>query len=174
MRGLTAAFAMLGMASSAMAAPPPVVVAAGPPPCITRAQVSDITLFAVPVILDALAAKCRPSLPPTAYLLTAGHALSERLAASSAQHWEGAMSFVKSFGDQKPPVDLSADTARGMIRDVLVGQAMKTTTPSQCVKINEAAELLAPLPPENMGRLFAVLMELADESKKMGGLTICR
>ena len=89
MRGIIASLALGGIATGAAAAPPP------PPTCISRAQVVDVTLFALPPILDALAARCRPSLPASAYLLNGGHALSERLAGESAAHWTGATAVIE-------------------------------------------------------------------------------
>jgi hypothetical protein len=167
MKRFIAALAIAGTSAGA-AVPPP------PPPCLTRAQVSDVTLFALPSILDAVAAKCRPSLPATAYLLNGGHALSERLAASSAQHWQGAVGALQSFGgDKKIPEGISADTARALIRDVLTSEMLKATKPADCAKINEAAELLAPLPPENLGRLIGVVLSLAADGKKGSPPPIC-
>jgi hypothetical protein len=167
MKGMIAALALVGVSTSAAAVPPP------PPACLTRAQVSDVTLFALPVILDALAAKCRPSLPANAYLLNGGHALSERIALNSAQHWQGAMAAMKTFGDKKMPEGISADTARSLVRDVMTSEMLKTTTPAQCVKINEAAELLAPLPPENIARLMSLGLEIAGDGRKGGPPPIC-
>jgi len=105
MRGLIAGLALL----SAQAAQ-----AAEPPKCLTRAQVNDATLFLLPSVLDALAARCRPSLPANAYLLNGAQGLSKRLAATGGDHWQGAMSIVSQFaGDKKLPTGaLSPDTAR--------------------------------------------------------------
>jgi hypothetical protein len=166
----TIAFALALAGAPAQAAP--VATAAPPPPCITRAQVSDVTLFALPGILDAAAAKCRGSLPASAYLLNGGQALSRRLAAGAAAHWAGAVAVLRNFGDKKMPEGLSEDTARGLIRDVLAGEILKKTTPADCARINEAAELLAPLPPENLGRLAALFLSLASDAKK-GSPTLC-
>jgi hypothetical protein len=165
----TAALAIAGLASGAAAAPPP----AAPPPCLTPAQVSDVVLFALPSALDALAAKCRPSLPANAYLLNGGHALSERLGAESQRHWQGAMAAMKSFGDKKMPEGISADTARSLVRDVMTAELLKKVTPADCGRINEGAELLAPLPPENIGRLVALALDTMADGKK-GSPRICR
>lgn len=166
MKRIIAALAMAGLGTSAGAVPPP-------PACLTRAQVSDVTLFALPSVLDALAAKCRPSLAANAYLLNGGHALSERLSASSAQHWQGALSAMQVFGDKKMPDGISADTARALVRDMMTSEMLKKVSPADCAKINEAAELLAPLPPENLGRLVAVFLSLAADGKKGGPPPLC-
>jgi len=171
MKGIIAALAMAGLATGAVAAPP--APPAPPPPCLTPAQVSDMVLFALPSVLDAVAVKCRPSLAANAYLLNGGHALSERLGADSARHWQGAMSALKTFGDKKMPEGISADTARSLIRDVMASEMLKKVTPADCGRINEGAELLAPLPPENLGRLFAIALDAMADGKK-GSPRICR
>jgi hypothetical protein len=164
MRGIIAALALVGTSSAA---------AAAPPACLTRAQVTDVTLFALPSVLDAVAVKCRPSLPGNAYLLNGGHALSERLAASSAQHWQGAVTVLQSFGDKKIPTGIGPDTARALVRDIMASEMLKKTTPADCARINEGAELLAPLPPENIGRLMALLLAVAGDGKKGGPPPLC-
>jgi hypothetical protein len=169
MKGIIAAFAIAGLATDAAAAPLP----APPPPCVTPAQVTDVVLFALPSVLDAAAAKCRPSLAANAYLLNGGHALSERLAVDAPRHWQGAMNAMKSFGDKKMPEGISADTARSLVRDVMTAELMKKITPADCVRIDEAAALLAPLPPENLGRLVALALDAMGEGKK-GSPRICR
>jgi len=168
MKRIIAALAMAGFATGALAAPPP-----PPQPCLTPAQVSDVVLFVLPSALDAVAAKCRASLPANAYLLTGGHALSERLSAESGRHWEGAVAALKSFGDKKMPEGISADTARALVRDVMAAELLKKVTTADCGRIDQGAELLAPLPPENLGRLIALVLEAAGDGKK-GSPRICR
>lgn len=129
-----------------------------PPPCLTRAEVTDLTLFLLPALLDGVAEQCRPSLAAGAYLLTGGRSLSQRLTADMS-HGPGALAAVRKIGgaDKLPP-SLSADTLRGLARDMLGKEMLKGVKPAQCGAINEAAELLAPLPPENLGRLIAVAL----------------
>jgi hypothetical protein len=167
MKSVIAALAIAGLANGAAAAPPPAA------PCLTPAQVSDVVLFALPSALDAVAAKCRPSLPANASLLNGGQALSERLAAESQRHWQGAVTALKSFGDKKMPEGISADTARSLVRDVMTAEMLKKVTPADCGRINEGAELLAPLPPENLGRLVALVLDAMADGKK-GSPRICR
>jgi len=171
MKLIVAALAIASLANGAAAATP--LAAPAPAPCLTPAQVSDVVLFALPSALDAVAAKCRPSLPANAYLLNGGHALSERLAAESQRHWQGAMMAMKSLGDKKMPEGISADTARSLVRDVMTAELLKKVSPADCGRINEGAELLAPLPPENLGRLFALALDAMADGKK-GSPRICR
>jgi hypothetical protein len=164
MRHIGSMVAALAMAVAASAA------AAAPPACVTRAQINDFTLFALPGVIDAVADKCRAARPANAYLLNGGRDLSRRLAEGSGARWQGALAVFRTFGDRKMPEGLSAETMRGVIRDVMAAEALKKVTPFECAKANEAAELLAPLPPENLGRLMALIFELAGQEK---GLKVC-
>jgi hypothetical protein len=146
--------------------------AATPPACVTREQVSDATLFILPTLLDAVADKCRASLPPRAYLLNGGRALSRKLAATSDQHWAGAKAAVDAFGGGALPDGLSADTMRGVLRDMVTAKALAKLTPADCARIDDAAEALSPLPPQNIGRLTALLIQLGAGDKGKG-LKIC-
>jgi hypothetical protein len=161
--GILGALALLGADASATAA-------TTPPPCVTREQVSDFTLFALPAVIDAVADKCRASLRADAYLLNGGHDLSRRLGEASGARWQGALAVFRSLGGKKMPEGLSAETVRGLIRDMMATEALKKVTPAQCAKVNEGAELLAPLPPDNLGRLMALMFELVGEEK---GFKVC-
>lgn len=162
MKGLIAGLALLSTQAAQ---------AAEPPKCLTRAQVNDATLFLLPSVLDALAARCRPSLPANAYLLNGGQALSRRLAAAGGDHWQGAMSIVSQFaGDKKLPTGaLSPDTARALIRDVLANEALKTLKAADCAHISEGLEILAPLPPEGYGRIVALFLEIGGDAERAKG-----
>jgi hypothetical protein len=162
MKTFLAMLALVG--AQAAAAPPP------PPACVTRAQLSDLTLFALPSVLDAAVAKCRASLRPDAYLLNGGRELSRRLAVDSQSHWEGAQAAMRQMGSRDMPEGIGADTMRGLVRDVLAAEFLKKLTPADCGRVNDVAELIAPLPPRNLGQLTALLIELGGAKK---GLRVC-
>ena len=164
MRAIIAGLALLA-AQGAEAAQPP-----QPAKCISRAQINDATLFLLPSALDALAVKCRATLPANAYLFTGGQALSKRLAAAGGDHWQGAMSIVTQLaGDKKLPTGLSPDTARALIRDVLTNEVLNKLKATDCGRINEGLDILAPLPPENIGRMIALAIDIGGESDRAKG-----
>jgi hypothetical protein len=161
MRGIIAGLALLGAQAGQ---------AAEPPRCLTRAQINDATLFVLPSVLDALATKCRAALPANAYLLNGGQALSRRLTATSGDHWQGAVSIVARLARKKQfPTDISPDTARALIRDALTNEALNKLKAADCGRINEALDILAPLPPENIGRIVALFIDIGGESDRAKG-----
>jgi hypothetical protein len=144
-------------AAVALAAAPAQAAGQG---CLTQAQVEDMTLFFMPSLLDALAAKCGPSLPASAYILNGGKTLSQRLLTETAPRWAGASSALRTMAGQDVPAGLSQETARGLIRDMATGELLAKLKPDECARLDEALNLLSPLPPENLAGLIYMLMEV--------------
>jgi hypothetical protein len=161
------------LAAALLAAPPtPAPRPAPPPPCFTRAEVTDLTLFLLPALLNGAAEQCRPSLPAGAYLLNGGRALSQRLMADTS-HGPGAVSAIRKIAGDSIPAALTPETLRGLAVDMLGKQLLASVKPADCGALNEAAELLAPLPPENIGGLIAVGIAFgASKASKSGALKV--
>lgn len=147
--------------------------AAAPPPCITYAEFNDMSRFMLPAVIEGAAAKCQASLPADAYLPNAGRALAARLSAASDVHKAGAIAAFARIGGGRMPEGLSLDTMAGLMRDMAKSELFKKVTAEDCVKINEAAELLAPLPPENIGGLLRLLVELGGKKGKAPPFRFC-
>ena len=142
-------------------------------PCVTRAQLEAMALFALPPMLEAMAAKCGPHLPAQAYLLNGGRTLSQSLAGESAAAWPEASLALRAMSDDMP-TGLSAETMRGMVRDMATSEIK--LKPDECVRINHLGELLAPLPPRNLAGVVAMLAEVGmegDKKKKKPRPAVC-
>jgi hypothetical protein len=148
-------------------------------PCLTEAQVEDLTLFALPPLLEAMATRCGPSLPADAYLLNGGKTLSQQLAGQSAARWPGARSALSVIAEDKFPPELSAETARSLVRDLASSQMLGKVKPEECARINRVADLLSPLPPANLAGLVATFADMVgkdatkDGKKTKSGPAIC-
>lgn len=139
-----------------------------PRPCVTQAQIENLTLFALPPLLEALATKCAPSLPADAYLLNGGRALSRDLEAGSDGRWAQASSAMTVVAGDKMPAGLSGRTARSMIQDVAVAELFAKIKPEECVQVDRVANLLSPLPPANLAGLVAAAAEMGLKGDKKG------
>ncbi|MEA3033167.1 MAG: hypothetical protein QOH86_1183, partial [Sphingomonadales bacterium] len=92
------AFALAALlAAPATTAPPP------PKPCVSKAQVRDMVMVLSPYVVDAVAKRCGPALPATAFVNAGAPALSARLKAESAGHEASAVAAVKVFAGDKVP-----------------------------------------------------------------------
>jgi hypothetical protein len=130
------------------------------PPCITPAEITDALLFILPALIDGTAEKCRAALPAEAYLFVGARSLGERLKAESKVHYAGAVSAFEKMAKEKLPRGLSEATVSGLIAEGMRGELLADMKSSQCADINQTAELLAPLPPENLGGLATLLIRL--------------
>jgi hypothetical protein len=146
----------------------PTTQVAPPPLCLDRTDVNEITYFLLPIGLDGLADKCRAALPANAFLLNGGHALSARLAAEGGTHSRGAMAALAKLSGDKMPASISQATITQLFREMMRGEFIDKLKPADCADINEAAELLAPLPPENIGGLVRLLIRFAGSDRQTG------
>jgi hypothetical protein len=139
-----------------------------PRPCVTQAQIENLTLFALPPLLDALATKCGPSLPSGAYLLNGGRVLARDLEAGSDGRWAEASSAMAVVGGDKMPKGLSGRTARSMLHDVAVAELFAKIKPEECAQFDRIAGLLSPLPPANLAGLVAAAAAMGMKGDKKG------
>ena len=137
-----------------------------PPPCLTQAQIEDLALFALPPLLEAAATKCAPLLPADAYLPNGGRERARTIAAGSAERWTRAGAALAVVAKDKFPTGLSDSTARGLVHDMALNEFLKTITKEQCGRIDRAADLLSPLPPENLAGLAFMAAEMASGDGK--------
>jgi hypothetical protein len=145
----------------------------GPHPCLTEAQVQDLTLFALPPLLDAMATKCGPFLPANGYLLNGGRALSKQVAAESAGRWAATSTALSTIAEDKFPKELSETTARGLVHDLAASKMLGKAGPDECARINRLGELLSPLPPRNLAGIFVSVAELVKDDKGKSPALIC-
>jgi len=149
-----------------------VVTVSAPPnterTCLTQAQVEDLTMFALPPLLEAMASRCGPSLPADAYLLNGGRTLSRQLGAEGSSHWKGASSALSTFVGEKIPAGLTEETTRAFILDLASTELLGKVKPEDCVRINRLADLLSPLPPRNMAGILVTFAEMAGKDKSNG------
>jgi hypothetical protein len=138
----------------------------GDHPCLTEAQVEDLTLFALPPLLEGMATRCGPSLPADAYLLNGGRTLAGQLGPESASRWPGASLALAAIAEDKFPTGLSEQTARGLVRDLAASEMLGKLKPGECERINRLAELLSPLPPRNLAGIFVTVAEMVGKGDK--------
>jgi hypothetical protein len=142
-------------------------------PCLTKDEFNDMSLFMLPAVLEGAASKCQAFLPNDSYLLNDGKARAEQLASAGETHKKGAIAAFAKMGGGKLPEGLSVDTLAGFVRDMAKADLFKKFTGADCAKVNEAAELLAPLPPENLSGLVRLLIEFGDKGDKAPPFRFC-
>lgn len=142
-------------------------------PCLTRDEFNDMSLFMLPAVLDGAASKCQAFLPADAYLLNDGKARARQLASSGDDRKGRAIAAFAKIGGEKLPEGLSVDTLAGLVQDMAKADLFKRLTGPDCTKVNEVAELLAPLPSENLAGLIRLLIEFGGKGDKTPPFRFC-
>jgi hypothetical protein len=165
MKLITAAALLL--ASQQAAAAPPTRA-----PCVTRAEIADMAVYFLPLVLDIVTVTCRPALPANAFLLNEGAALTERLSAGREGRWPGAReAFVKIIGGM--PKGVTAETIRQVVDDMFREKLPAEIKTADCGTVDDLTRLLSPLPADNLGELSGLLVALSTKDKKGKGPPVC-
>lgn len=135
--------------------------------CMSRPQLEALITYALPSIIDQLARSCAPSLKPDAYLRMSSGELSARYRTDSEQYWPTARGAVNALTGQDVSV-LGEDTEKAMVTSMVGVGIASAVKPTDCGAVNEAIELLSPLPARNLGRLTAMLAIIGSKDGKPG------
>ena len=169
------AFTALGLSQGALAQrePPP------PAPCIDQADVSSAAVYALPDLLETFRTRCATELRADGFMAREGSALISKYQGQQEQSWPGARRFfaafagnpsgskgdasLAQFGDMVD--DMPDELLRPAISFVIKEQLGPEIKLKDCRKIERGLELFSPLPPENMGGVVALIVDLADPGK---------
>lgn len=132
-------------------------------PCVTRDQIASLGLYVLPAALPVVVERCRSALPADAWLTVEGTAYAERLASGREAHWPGARTAFEKLSGERAPEGVSDTSLRSLVDDAVRAKLPSTIKERHCPQIDEAARLLAALPPENLAGIAAMLMELGTE-----------
>ena len=160
----------------------PGVANAAQPACLTKAEFSSLSAYALPSVISGTSKRCTQTLPASAYLPSSGQALVARYAARKSDSWPQAKTAFFKFGRSRgdKTVDMMAkmpdDSLREVVDVTIEGLVSQEIPLERCGTIDDAVRLLSPLPPENMAGLIGLIVSLAakDTDEKPGKLSICR
>jgi hypothetical protein len=161
------AFALAALIAAPATLPPP------PKPCVSKTQVRDMVVVLSPYVVDAVAKKCGPALPATAFLNAGASALSARLKAEGAGREASAMAALQVFAGDKMPA-VQDQTALMTVMGQMMGTMATAKLPAdKCAGISEILQSISPLPAENVGQLFATVAQMAGIGKDGKSPGIC-
>ncbi|HSJ78876.1 MAG TPA: hypothetical protein VK913_09110 [Erythrobacter sp.] len=143
--------------------------------CVAAADLGDAVVYAMPIAFDAARTACANRLTNNGFMATGGEDFIATFRGGQDKAWPGAFRLLKTFmADDANAVgganaDMGAmltalpeDALRPFV-DGLVGQMIAGEIKGEsCSKIERGLALIAPLPPENVGGLFAFIAEIAD------------
>jgi hypothetical protein len=161
------ALALAALLTAPATSPPP------PKACVSKAQVRDMVMVLSPYVVDAVAKKCGPALPATAFLNAGAPALSARLKAAGAGREASAMAALQVFAGDKVPA-VQDQSALMTVMGQMMGTLATAKLPAdKCAGISEILQSISPLPAENVGQLLATVAQMAGVGKDGKSPEIC-
>jgi hypothetical protein len=139
--------------------------------CLTRAELGATVAYALPTAIEATARMCRPVLARDGYLASAGADLAARYRAGQATAWPVARSAViklQGGGLGKMAALLSDSTLQDLAAAAIAQFVAQTVHPGDCAEMEQALQLMAPLPPENTTGLIALAVQRSERSREGG------
>lgn len=160
----------------------PIAAQAAEPPCVTSAEFTALSSYALPSIITGTTERCAATLPADAWLRRNGAQLAARYGAAKPAAWPVAKAaFFKISGDSanadtaKLLRSLPDSTLQTMLDAVISGMVGQNVPADRCGVIDRLVQLLAPLPPENTAELIAMAAGLGAKSgrAKVGSFRLC-
>lgn len=163
---LSAALAFTALASAQ--------AAAAQQACVESADVADAVTYAMPALYDAMKTPCSTQFAASDFMTNEADAFIGQFTSLQDASWPGTLRLLKVFmaadaaekGNADDPMmaalaQMPPEALRPLV-DVFVGQMIndelaKMIKPDTCSDIAQAMELMAPLPPENIGGLAGFL-----------------
>lgn len=167
--------------AAALLAVLPTIVQAAEPVCLTPAEFTALSTYALPSVIRGTADRCAPVLPAGAFLRSDGEKLAARYAARRDSAWPGAKQAFLKVGMAKSPEaaqifgKMSDDTLKPMVDELVVGVISQQLPEDRCKPVDRALRLLSPLPAENTAELIGVIAGLGARSGKarIGQFALC-
>lgn len=167
--------------AAALASTAPGIAAAAEPPCLTPAEFTSLSNYALPSLIDGTTQRCSPVLPADAFLRRKGADLTTRYASLKSSAWPGAKAaFLKvgatGNGDTANLIRGLPDSSLQPMADAFIAGMVSQRLPTErCATVDRLIGLLSPLPPENTAELIALAVGLGARSgrAKFGSLSIC-
>ena len=135
--------------------------------CLAPDDVTDAGIYAIPVVADGFRDSCTPHLAADGFFATQGEDFVAPYSAMQSEHWPGTLrvflALAASDGtDERADAlgELPADALRPLVDAFLAQKIGEEIKPKDCSKIERAMELLAPLPPENLGGLLTFILDV--------------
>ena len=148
--------------------------------CISRDQAAALVTFALPVLVERVANRCRASLPPSAYLTANAGALADRYrpdaAAALPQARRAIGDIFTQFLGQPMPADMNPDMLRMLAEPALGELLAKRIGTEDCATVDAAVASAASLSGRDLGRLAAIAATVADRKGEgiAGVLAVCK
>lgn len=148
--------------------------------CVPQEEAAALVTFALPTMVEQLAKRCGPELPPQAYLPRYAHDLADRYRPDAAAAWPIARRAIgdlfQRFLGQPMPSDMNSDMVRVLTEPALAGLLASRIKTSDCAIADRAIANLGAVSGREVGNLVALGAAIADRKGQgiAGVLRVCR
>lgn len=161
------------MMGAALLSGQPAQAPPAPRPCVTHQQLADMTVIAAPYLIEGIGRRCQQHLEPGSFIRAEGPALVQRFRTEAPQRMPSAMTGFSRFGGMDLPPEVTPEVMTALIRAGVEQQLLANVTSQTCRNANELVRALAPLPPENVGRMISSLLALVRPRSGDNGPNVC-
>jgi hypothetical protein len=172
----------LALLASAIALCAATTAQAAEPPCLTPAEFTALSSYALPSAIRGAASRCAGTLPAGAYLRTSGETLARKYDTRKAAAWPGARAAFLRVGTAMSPQTaelfkgMPAATLQPIVDTMLTSMVGQKLPLERCAALDRLVMLVSPLPPENTAELFGLAAGLyaQDGRAKLGQFSVCK
>lgn len=171
------------IAALAVMTTPIVAQAAAAPPCLTPAEFTALSSYALPSIITGASERCASTLPADAWLRRNGVQLAGRYAEAKPAAWPAAKAAFLKLGagntgnpEANQLLKSLPDSALQPMADAMIAGVVGQQLPvNRCTAVDRLVRLLSPLPPENTAELIALAAGLGARTgkAKVGSFSLC-
>jgi len=167
--------AAAALASTALLAP----TATMAQQCVEEDDLSAAVVYFMPIAYSAFASKCSAALAEDGFVNTQGEAFIAPYLERQDDAWTGAFEVFKVFAEKDKSDEKESESdemaalfesmppevLRPFLDTIVEMEIAKEIKLDSCVKVERLIEPLAPLPPENLGTLTAVVIGMVPDIK---------
>jgi hypothetical protein len=147
--------------------------------CITADEVDALAMVSAPAVINTAVKQCSVALGKNAYLLQNQDSIIAKFADKRDVAMPAAFRAVQKVMKgsttngkfDQAIAGVSSDAILKIFENGMISEVKLDA--KSCLVANEVIATLAPLPPENLTRLFTIILQLPTDTSKKSSFTVC-
>ncbi len=143
-------------------------------PCVTPAEAEALVLFVAPELIRQAGTRCATALPATALLRRTSGPFLARYEAETDAAWPRAKAALSRLTAPQAIQLLDSSFAAPLVASLIAPMVVGNVDPTDCPRLERAANLVAPLPPRNVAGLIVLFAQVdAERPRPQMRLPLC-
>lgn len=143
------------------------------PPCLTEAEGRSVVAYALPVVIEAAARRCRTVLPASAWLNRSAATQAQRYRREGRGDIRAALPVMEKLLGEQMPDFLDDGTATSVAQGLITERVTSQLRTKDCQPASRIGEYLSPLPLGNVSALAVVLVQAGRDKLPLPDFSIC-